>query len=225
MAQLEFKLIQQYFNQSQLAFTRVGVDLGIGDDCALLSPSHDKQLAISTDLLVENVHFPKKADPRLVAHRALAVNLSDLAAMGADPLCFTLGLSLPEPDPRWLEGFSQGLAECASHYQCPLVGGDLVQGELVISIQVHGQVPVNSAIQRSGARPGDGIYVTGTLGDAAIAVQFLQGKLHRSEFSAADYEYFMDRYYQPVPRLEAGIALRNIASSCIDISDGLLARR
>ena len=103
------------------------------------------------------------------------------------------------------------------------MGGDLVQGELVISIQVHGQVPVNSAIQRSGARPGDGIYVTGTLGDAAIAVQFLQGKLHRSEFSAADYEYFMDRYYQPVPRLEAGIALRNIASSCIDISDGLLA--
>lgn len=234
MAQLEFEIIRRYFKESGLAFAKPGVDLGIGDDCALLSPDPDQQLALSMDLLLEGVHFPSHALPELIAYRALAVNLSDLAAMGAMPLCFTLGLSLPKADSLWLDAFSKGLLASAIQYQCPLVGGDLVRGDLSIAIQVHGQLPRGKAVLRSTARVGDQVYVTGTLGDAAVALAVLASivdknlpsdltsGLSRSAFTATHRDYFINRFYRPTPRLQAGVLLRDYATAMLDVSDGLL---
>ena len=230
MSQLEFEIIARYFNQAGLGFSKPGVDLGIGDDCALLSIPQDQQLTLSMDLLVESVHFPAGADPALLATRALAVNLSDLAAMGSVPLCFTLGLSLPEPDPDWLQAFSTGLAEIASRYICPLAGGDLSRGPLSIAIQVQGLVPTGEALTRAGAQVGDSIYVTGTLGDGAIALASLGIESESAEkisLCAAGEteqcrEYFGEAFYNPVPRLEITQRARQWINSAIDISDGLL---
>jgi thiamine-monophosphate kinase len=235
MAQREFEIIQSHFKSSGLGFTKPGVDLGIGDDGALLSLSHGNQMVVSMDLLAQGVHFPHNAIPELIAKRALAVNISDLAAMGAEPLCFTLGLSLPDADTAWLEAFSQGLLDCALHYQCPLAGGDLVKGDLLLAIQVQGVVPQGQALLRSGAAPGDLIYVTGNLGDAAAALEVfksysshdnsndLEPVLITDKLSVKHRDYFINAFYQPTARIEAGIALRNIASSAIDVSDGLLS--
>ena len=223
MALAEFELIRQYFNTAELTFPRPGIVLGPGDDCALLAVPADSHLAISMDTLNADVHFPVDADAAELAQRCLRVNLSDLAAMGAEPLGFTLSLSLPEVSASWLQGFSQGLAACASHYQCSLVGGDTTRGPLAITIQVHGLVPAGQALRRTGAQVGDGIYVTGTLGDAALALPYLtqQPGFELSALNLADQQALHAAFYRPDARLDAGMALRGLASAAIDISDGL----
>lgn len=235
MAQSEFAIIEKYFRDSRLCFQGQGVDLAIGDDCALLSLDENHQLAMSMDLLQEGVHFPAGAVPELLGQRALAVNLSDLAAMGAEPVCFTLGLSLPTADDSWLEAFSAGLGKMARDYQCPLVGGDLIRGHLQVAIQVQGRIPRGQALLRSSARPGHLIYVTGTLGDAAAALALIEqldrGKeppapesaLSTNKLPARHREHLINAFYCPEPRVAVGKAIRGLASAAIDISDGLLS--
>lgn len=229
MSHSEFDIIRRYFAESGLEFPREGVASRIGDDAALLSLPGNELLAMSMDVLVESVHFPVGADAEAVGYRALAVNLSDLAAMAATPLCFTLGLSLPRADESWLVGFSRGLLELAQRFNCPLVGGDLVRGPLSIAIQVQGLVSPTHAMHRQGARVGDKVYVSGTLGDAAIAlVSFGLDAGLGPDFAflpdqpKADCEaYFRDAYYRPRPRIELAQALAPFVSSGLDISDGL----
>ena len=213
----EFDIIKKYF--TRLGRGR-GVQLGVGDDCALLSVPEGKQLAVSMDTLVAGVHFPKNSDPELIAERALRVNLSDLAAMGAEPLWFTLGLTLPDADPLWLNGFSQGLFNAADEFNCVLVGGDTTHGPLSITIQVHGAIDADHALLRSGANVGDLVLVTGTLGDAAAALAVIQGRL---EVGEQGFHYLMQSFYRPKPQLHEGQLLAHIASAAIDISDGLIA--
>lgn len=203
----EFNLIERYF--SQLTRPRPDVVLGIGDDCALLQVPPGKLLAVSIDTLVEGRHFAPHVDPRALGHKALAVNLSDLAAMGATPAWATLALTLPAADPGWLAAFARGFAEIAQNYAVQLVGGDTTSGPLSISIQVHGFVEPDKALRRDGAKAGDLIYVTGQLGDAALALKQKHPSLQRK----LDW---------PEPRLEQGQALVGLASAAIDISDGLL---
>lgn len=222
MAQAEFELIRQYFQRRELAFPAAGLVSGIGDDCALLEPGTGQQLTVSMDMLQEGVHFPLRCDPRLLGHRALLVNLSDLAAAGAEPVCFTLALSLPGPqsDHDWLEAFSTGLAEVARANDCPLAGGDMTRGPLGLCIQVHGLVERGGMLRRDGARPGDAVYVTGSLGDAAAALPLITR--HRGEVPEREHnDTLLSAYYQPESRIAAGIALRGLASSAIDLSDGL----
>jgi thiamine-monophosphate kinase len=218
----EFDIIARYFNREGLAAasTHAGVSLGIGDDCALISVAPTEELALSMDVLVEGVHFPQGAPADEVARRALAVNLSDLAAMGALPLGFTLGLTLPHADENWLAAFSAGLRESALHYGCPLLGGNLTRGPLQIAIQVQGIVPRGCAILRSGARAGDLIYVSGRFGAAGLALRWLLGEL---VVDAPLRERLARAYYRPEPRLKLGRALVGRASAAQDVSDGLLA--
>ncbi|MDC0598591.1 thiamine-phosphate kinase [Gammaproteobacteria bacterium] len=224
MALSEFEIISTYFNKSGLIPDerhKSFVPLGIGDDCALLAIPEGKQLAISMDVLVADIHFPHLADPTLIAQRALAVNLSDLAAMGAAPLAFTLGLTMPTVDESWLSAFSEGLSHSAQKYNCPLVGGDMSKGPLSIAIQAHGSVATGKALQRSGAKVGDKIYVTGALGAARMALDMFDKTL--STLTEADESILRQAYYQPEPRLETASACLGIASAAIDLSDGLLA--
>ncbi|PCI74473.1 MAG: thiamine-phosphate kinase [SAR86 cluster bacterium] len=225
----EFEIIRRFFATPNLSFPREGIELGIGDDAALLQVPPNKNLAMSMDVLISGIHFPLDADPSLIANRALAVNLSDLAAMGAEPYCFTLGLVLPHSDEKWLAGFSGGLEHLARQYNCPLVGGDTSRGPLSISIQVQGLVDNNRATRRSGANVGDKIYVSGTLGDGAIALLALgldshlgsEFSLAVSEPSAACRQYFEDAYFKPQPQIGLASAAGKLFSSAIDISDGL----
>jgi thiamine-monophosphate kinase len=210
----EFDLIQRYFTRPAPRAA-----LGVGDDCALLRPSPGMQLAISSDMLVSGRHFFADTDPRKLGHKALAVNLSDLAACGAEPLAFTLALALPQADPAWLEPFSQGLWALADTHGCSLIGGDTTQGPLNICITVLGEVPPNQALLRSSAQAGDDIYVSGTVGDARLALEAVSGTVQLSETQRLCARLRMD---QPTPRVALGIALRGIASSAIDVSDGLL---
>ncbi|MDO9521355.1 MAG: thiamine-phosphate kinase [Pseudohongiella sp.] len=223
MAQGEFNLIRRYFAQPALNFKKASVLLGPGDDAAILSIPAGKQLVVSMDTLNESVHFPADADPFLLAQRCLLVNLSDLAAMGAEPLAFTLSISLPEPDENWLEAFSQGLAVVANAYQCPLIGGDTTRGPMSVCIQVHGLVPAGKALLRSGAKSGDAIYVTGELGDAAAALWWLMSdtRLNQRALSRPSEQVLNQAFYQPDARINAGVALRDCASAMLDISDGL----
>ena len=225
MASDEFEIIQRYFNAKPLAFSCPELALGIGDDCALLELAPTHRLAMSMDLLQEGVHFLSDADPYSLGKRSLLVNLSDLAAMGARPVCFTLGVSLPHSDEPWLQAFSQGLAEIANAHQCPLVGGDLTSSNprlasKTICIQVHGDLPANQALLRSGAKVGDQIYVTGTLGDAAAGLAVLQGKTE-DDLSTTTKTALVRAFFEPESRIAAGQILRPLASSCIDLSDGL----
>jgi len=223
LASDEFDIIQRYFNSKALAFPVPELALGIGDDCALLELAPHSRLAMSMDLLQEGVHFLTDSDPYLLGKRTLLVNLSDLAAMGARPVCFTLGLSLPTCDEQWLQAFSQGLAEVAQANGCALVGGDLTSSGMAIKticVQVHGVLPKNEAMLRSGAKVGDNIYVTGTLGDAAAGLAVLQGSV-KASLSAKDKAALIDAFYVPESRVTAGQLLRPLASSCIDLSDGL----
>jgi thiamine-monophosphate kinase len=224
----EFDLIERYFKAPARAMqlrdatnsaANSAVQLGIGDDCALLQPTAGMQLAISSDMLVEGRHFFADVDPYKLGHKALAVNLSDLAACGAKPLAFTLALALPKADEAWLAPFSRGLLTLAAQHNCHLIGGDTTQGPLNICITVFGEVPKNAALLRSGAKAGDDIYVSGTLGDARLALEALRGnlKLPDDAFAAAQA-----RLQTPTPRVALGMALRGIASSAIDVSDGLL---
>lgn len=214
MALSEFELIERHFAGRQIGGAQVV--LGIGDDCALLDVPPGMSLAVSVDTSIAGVHFPAEMPPEDVGYRALAVNLSDLAAMGAEPSWFTLALTLGEADESWLTAFSTGLFELASRFEVPLVGGDVTRGALGICIEVGGLVPKGKALLRSGARPGDAVYVTGTLGDAAAALALGQDV-------AAGAMDLVGRLNRPTPRIEAGLALRDLASACIDISDGLAA--
>jgi thiamine-monophosphate kinase len=214
----EFDLIARYFTRPA---TRAV--LGVGDDCALLQPSPGTQLAISCDMLVEGRHFFADVDPAVLGHKALAVNLSDLAACGAMPLAFTLALALPHADDAWLAPFSRGLLALADAHGCELVGGDTTQGPLNICITVFGEVPVvngkSQALLRSGARAGDDVYVSGTLGDARLALDALRGSI---DLPAELLAQARQRLEQPTPRVALGQALRGVASAALDISDGLL---
>ena len=210
----EFDLIARYFTRPVQRAA-----LGIGDDCALLAPAPGMQLAVSSDMLVEGRHFFAGTDPERLGHKALAVNLSDLAACGARPLAFTLALSLPNVQEPWLAGFSRGLLRLADAHGCELVGGDTTQGPLNICITVFGEVPAGQALLRSGARPGDGIYVSGTLGDARLALEALQGRVPLAPDLLAAARL---RLEAPTPRVALGLALRGLASSALDLSDGLL---
>jgi thiamine-monophosphate kinase len=223
VAQGEFDLIRRYFGQPALNFKKASVLLSQGDDAAILSIPAGKQLVVSMDTLNQSVHFPADADPFLLAQRCLLVNLSDLAAMGAEPLAFTLSISLPEPDEVWLEAFSRGLAVVAQAYQCALIGGDTTRGPLSVCIQVHGLVPDGRALLRSGAKAGDAIYVTGELGDAAAALWWLLSdtRLNQSALNRSAEQFFKQAFYQPDARISAGLALRERASAVLDISDGL----
>ena len=216
----EFDLIERYFKAPARAMRpNDNVALGIGDDCALLQPAAGMQLAISSDMLVEGRHFFTDVDPSALGHKALAVNLSDLAACGAKPLAFTLALSLPKVDEAWLAPFSGGLLALAAEHNCSLIGGDTTQGPLNICITVFGEVPKQQALLRSGAQVGDDIYVSGTLGDARLALEAMRGTLALSTEAFASAR---TRLEMPTPRVSLGMALRGIASSAIDVSDGLL---
>ena len=210
----EFDLIARYFTRPVRKAA-----LGVGDDCALLAPAPGMQLAVSSDMLVEGRHFFADVDPEALGHKALAVNLSDLAACGAKPLAFTLALSLPRVDEAWLAGFSRGLLALADAHDCELVGGDTTQGPLNICITVFGEAPTGQALLRSGARPGDDIYVSGTLGDARLALEALLGHL---TLPAEVLARTRQRLERPTPRVALGLALRGVASSAMDVSDGLL---
>lgn len=210
----EFDLIARYFTRPVHKAA-----LGVGDDCALLAPAPGMQLAISSDMLVEGRHFFADVDPEALGHKALAVNLSDLAACGARPLAFTLALSLPRVDEAWLAGFSRGLLALADAHGCELVGGDTTQGPLNLCITVFGEVPTGQALLRSGARPGDDLYVSGTLGDARLALEALLG---HTALPAEVLARARQRLERPTPRVALGQALRGIASSAMDLSDGLL---
>lgn len=223
MAVSEFDLIQSYFNTPGLIPTKeqsARIPLGIGDDCALFDLPPEKILAVSMDTLVADVHFPAKADPSLIAQRALAVNLSDLAAMGAEPLAFTLALSLPKAEESWLQGFSLGLEQMVQTYQCPLVGGDITKGPLSITIQVHGLLNKGEVMTRKGAKPGDLVFVSGELGAAGLAVSLMNNGM---SLDKPDTKALHTAYFQPVPRIKLGQGCVGLASAAIDISDGLMA--
>ena len=218
----EFDLIERFFKTAANSL-RTNADpaitLGIGDDCALIKPRADEEVAITSDMLVEGRHFFAGANPELLGRKALAVNLSDLAAMGARPIGFTLAIALPTVDRTWLEAFSKGLFAVAEEYSCPLIGGDTTAGPLTISITAFGALPKGEAIRRSGAKPGDDIWVSGTVGDARLALAALR---HEITLSAEDLQQIEHRMHNPTPRIELGIQLRNIANSALDVSDGLL---
>jgi len=214
----EFQLIERYFTNRSLA--RKDVELGIGDDCALVQPSINKSLAISCDTLVEGVHFYPDIPPQALGYKSLAVNLSDLASMGAEPAWMTLALTLPDIDETWLSQFSQGLFEIAEYYGIALIGGDTTRGPRAISITVNGQVPTGTALMRSGAKNGDWIYVTGTLGDSALGLDVIRGI---KDVNSPYRDYLIKRHYYPTPRVLAGQSLRLLATSAIDLSDGLLS--
>jgi thiamine-monophosphate kinase len=215
----EFDLIKRYFKRRRAP--RPGTVLGIGDDCALLAPSPGRQLAVSSDMLVEGRHFFAGADPVTLGHKCLAVNLSDLAAMGASPLGFTLALALPGADPGWLEGFSTGLFALADAFECELVGGDTTKGPLNVCITIFGEVNPGQALRRDAAQAGDDIWISGTLGDARLA---LAAYLNELTLDLEDLARAGARLHAPTPRVTLGRALAEggLAHAALDISDGLV---
>ncbi|MDD5215942.1 MAG: thiamine-phosphate kinase [Methylococcales bacterium] len=210
----EFSLIDKFFKNKTLpnAQTR----LGIGDDCALLSIPSGYELAITTDTMVENVHFFPDANPAQLGHKLLAVNLSDLAAMGAKPLAVTLALTLPKVDENWLHEFSTGFLNLAQQHNVDLIGGDTTKGALTLTVQAMGLVPAGKALKRSNAQVGNLIFMSGFLGDAGLGLKIMQGQKF-------DAENALTRFHQPTPRIATGLALRDVANACIDISDGLVS--
>ncbi|MFQ6022429.1 MAG: thiamine-phosphate kinase [Acidiferrobacterales bacterium] len=214
----EFDLIRTYFARQGL--TRNDVVVSIGDDAAVIDIPAGMQQVVTTDALIAGTHFLADAEPASVGHKALAVNFSDLAAMGATPTWFTLNLTLPAVDDVWLKAFCEGVFTLANEYQAQLVGGDTVRGPLAVCIQAYGLVPAGKALLRTGAKSSDRIYVTGVLGDAALGLLQQRGRLSMSQKERA---CALERLNYPAPRVAQGIVLRDLASSCIDISDGLLA--
>ena len=213
----EFALIRRYFTP---AYVPAHVSVGVGDDCAVLKMPAGHELAVSIDTQVAGVHFPVDADPENIAARALRCAASDLAAMGAEPLGFTLALTLPLVAHDWLEKFSAGLHQTAEQLSCPLIGGDTTRGPLTVTVQVHGSIPAGAAIKRSGATIGDKIWVSGSLGDGAAALALIENNLVLTENAS---NYLQLRFYQPAIEFSLAVKLRAVASSCIDVSDGLLA--
>jgi thiamine-monophosphate kinase len=211
----EFEIISRYFSRAN---RRSDVVLGIGDDAALLQVPADRRLVAAMDTIVEGVHFPVGTAAHCIGHRALAVNLSDLAAMGAEPAWALISLSLPESSPDWLEGFSGGFHDIARRYNVALVGGDTVRGPLVITVQVLGFIEADHALTRSGARPGDLVYVSGIPGEAAAGLAVIQ-----RELAGGDAGELLQRCFNfPEPRVALGRVLRTLASAAMDVSDGLL---
>lgn len=220
MSSPEFDLIQQFFTGQEVR--RPDVVLGIGDDAALLAPPASVALAVSTDTLIAGVHFPADTPAHAIGHKALAVNLSDLAAMGAEPAWISLAISLPHRDDAWLGEFAHGLFALADEHRVQLIGGDTTRGPLSMTVQIIGFVPEGLALRRSGAQVGDGVFVTGSLGDAGLGLDIRQGRRGEATDSAAG-RALIRRLDYPTPRISAGIALRGLATSAIDISDGLVA--
>jgi thiamine-monophosphate kinase len=216
----EFDLIRRFFTRSAAAAPRTGVSLGIGDDAAVLDVPAGCQLVAAVDTILEGRHFLPGSNPRSIGHRALAVNLSDMAAMGATPAWATLALSIPDVDTDWLQEFSAGLLDLADAHQVALVGGDTTRGPLTVSVHILGYLPRSSALLRSGAQAGDLIVVTGTLGDAAAGLQCLrEPALNSGDANAV--QALIARFEYPTPRVAMGIAARGIASAAMDLSDGL----
>lgn len=214
---MEFSLIERI--RQRTAQKRDDVHLGIGDDAALLAVPSGQELAVAIDTMVEGVHFPVGTAATDLGWKALAVNLSDLAAMGATPAWALLALTLPNANAAFIDDFADGFAQLAQTYRLALVGGDTTRGALTISVAVHGFVPSGKALTRAGARAGDVVLVTGTLGDAAAGLRLVQ----RDDRGDAQSRYLIERLHRPTPRVAAGLALRGHASACIDVSDGLLA--
>jgi thiamine-monophosphate kinase len=212
---MEFSLIAKHFTRAT-----PGAVLGVGDDCALLAPTPGMQLAVSSDMLLEGRHFSPQDSPAGIGHKSLAVNLSDLAAMGATPRWAILAIALPEENDAWLTAFARGFFRLADLHGIELVGGDTTRGTLTLSITVMGEVPPGQALRRDGAQAGDDIWVSGMLGSAALALAYRQGRLFMEQVDAARV---LPALYLPTPRVALGIALRGLANSAIDISDGLLA--
>ena len=211
----EFELIARHFTRPA-----ANAVLGVGDDCALVDVTNGMDLAVSTDTMVSGTHFFPDVDPETLGHKALAVNLSDMAAMGAQPYWVLLALTLPTVDHAWLAAFAKGFFDLAEEFEVSLIGGDTTRGPLAITVTIMGEVPAGAALRRSGAKAGNDIWVSGTIGDAALAVAHRNGMLVLSE---PDYREAVMRLYEPTPRVRLGQALRGMATSAIDISDGLLA--
>lgn len=209
----EFDLIRRFF--AGKSFVNPSTQLGVGDDCALLSVPSGYQLAVTTDTMVENVHFLPAVEPEDLGHKLLAVNLSDLASMGAEPLAVTLALTMPKADEDWLARFAEGFLALANRYKVDLIGGDTTAGPLTLTVQAMGLVPEGRALLRSTAKPGDWICMSGGLGDAGLGLKIEQG------YRCQNSQEALIRFNRPEPRVEEGLVLRNIATSCIDISDGL----
>ncbi len=225
----ERDIIGRYFNVPELAFPRPEIELGPGDDAAVLRVPEGKRLVVSTDVLAAGAHFPEDAAPELIANRSLAVNLSDLAAMAAEPLGFTLALTLPQADSKWLAAFSGGLAELAGEFRCSLIGGDLSRGPLQIAIQVHGLCEAGRELRREGARPGQKVYVTGRVGDGALGLASLGVATSNIALNAPIQElpeecraHFHTAYFRPRPRIGFALAAAPLIACAIDVSDGLL---
>ncbi len=214
MALAEFNLIKQFFTRPA---KQGSTQLAVGDDCALLAMPEGFELAITVDTMVEGVHFFTDVDPKHLGYKLLAVNLSDLASMGAEPVAITLALTMPKVDALWLESFAQGLFALADKYAVDLIGGDTTSGPLTLTIQAMGLVPRQQALRRSAAKVGDLIYVTGCIGDAGLGLKVKQGYVGDKGLPV------LDRFNTPEPRVVEGLALRSVANACVDISDGLVA--
>jgi thiamine-monophosphate kinase len=215
--QSEFELIGKYF--SRLGAERPDVRIGVGDDGAVLAPPPSRDLVVVTDTLIEGVHFPPRSPPASIGHRAFAVNLSDIAAMGAEAAWALLALTLPESNEEWLDEFARAAGDLCRRHGVALVGGDTTRGPLSMTVTIIGIVPIGVALERRGGRAGDALFVTGSPGDAAAGLALEQGRLHVVDPMSA--QILRDRFLFPTPRCEVGIALRGLASACIDVSDGL----
>lgn len=213
----EFELIARYFDRSPRG---PAVALGIGDDCALLTPNEGHELAVSTDMLVAGRHFFDDVDPAALGWKALAVNLSDLAAMGARPLAFTLALALPSVDEPWLAAFTSGLFACADEHDCSLIGGDTTRGPLNLCVTIFGEIATGQALRRDGAQVGDDVWVSGEVGSAALALDRLR-RLRDGDATVRLPAALRDALERPTPRVALGRALVGVASAAIDVSDGL----
>lgn len=211
----EFDLIKRHFTRPA-----ANAVLGVGDDCALVDVSNGMDLAVSTDTMVSGTHFFPDVDPENLGHKALAVNLSDMAAMGAMPYWAMLALTVPNVNHDWLASFAKGFFDLAQEYNVSLIGGDTTRGPLTLTVTIMGEVPAGAALRRSGAKAGNDVWVSGNIGDAALAVAHRHGRL---VLAAEDYQEAVMRLYEPTPRVALGQALRGLATAAIDVSDGLLA--
>ena len=213
----EFELIARHF--TRVGAQRSDVRIGVGDDGAVVTPPSARELVVVTDSLVESVHFPLGSPAASIGHRAFAVNLSDLAAMGAEPAWALLAITLPSADEDWLTQFSRAAGDLCRKHRVALIGGDTTRGPLSITVTMVGSVPVGMALQRTGGQPGDAVFVSGTTGDSTAGLALEQGRLHVAD--AVSAQILRDRFLFPTPRCDLGMALRGIASACIDVSDGL----
>ena len=214
----EFELIRRYFDEPGVP--RKDVEIGIGDDAAIINVPEKSQLIVTTDTLVEGIHFFADMNPRALGHKAVAVNLSDIAAMGGEPTWLSLSVTLPRADEQWVKEFSCGLFEICEYFNVQVVGGDTTQGPLTVTVSAKGLVPKGKALLRSGAQPGDWIYVTGTLGDAGVAIDSIR---NNEPLPLKHHAFIMNRFEFPTPRVAVAQGVREVATAAIDVSDGLIS--